>query len=699
MKQLGRLISKHRVAILIIALLLMIPAALGAMRTPISYDILTYLPQNLDSVKGQNILDQTFSNAATSMLIMEDTEAKDVVKIKERLSEIEGVEKILWIDDLLDTSVPKDILPDNIRDLFYRENSTLLFIQFNESSSSPITMDAIDEIRSIMDDQSYLAGLSAIVKDTKALADEETPFYVGLAVVLCILVLMIAMESYVVPFIFIISIGVAVVYNLGTNSFLGNMSYITKALAAVLQLGVTMDYSIFLLHRYDEEKEKTEDKNEAMAEAIAKTFTSIIGSSLTTVAGFLALCTMSLTIGKDIGLVMAKGVLFGVVTTVTVLPALILIFDKPIHKYQHRTLLPQFHRTAGFVTKHYKLFAIVFIIAFLPSIYGQRHTEVYYNLDQSLPEDLPSVIATKKLKDDYDMTTTHFIIMDDEVPSYRIRDMIEEIKALDGIENVIGYDSIVGPGIPDSFIPQDVRDFTIKGGYKMILVNSEYKAATDEGSNQIIRLNKIVKSYDEDGIVTGEGPLTYDMIELADKDFKNSSFFSIVSVFVIVLFVFFSLSIPVILVLCIELAIFTNMAIPFYAGQVLPFIASIIIGSVQLGATVDYAILLTTRFREEIRSGKDKFEAMRISIEGSARSIVTSALSLFAATIGVGIIADMEIIKTLCIMLGRGAIISMIVIIYILPSILLVTEGLVAATSKNWRSKSHVKLSLAKEEN
>lgn len=696
-KRFGMFVSKNKAAIVILSLLLIIPSAFGMAMTKINYDILTYLPENLDSMKGQTILDKSFSNAATSMLIIENMQPRDVVKIKDNISSVKGVEKVIWVSDLLDTSIPKEILPDEIKDLFYRDNSTLLFVKFKDSASSEVTQEAIASIRTHLNKQCFLSGISAIVKDTKDLADKETPIYVLLAVVLCLIILSMAMESYVVPFIFLISIGMAVLYNMGTNIFLGEISYVTKALAAVLQLGVTMDYSIFLLHRYEEEKKLTEDRNEAMAAAIEKTFISITGSSLTTIAGFLALCAMSLKIGRDIGVVMAKGVLLGVIVTVTILPALVLIFDKAIHKYQHKTLLPEFNWTADKVTKYYKVFAVVFLLLFIPSIYGQSQTKVYYNLDESLPKNLPSVVATNKLKNEYNMTTTHFIMVSNKIPSYKVKEMVDKVENIDGIKNVLSYDKIVGPGLPESFIPEDIKSAVEKDGYRLIVANSIYKAATNEENKQVSELNTLVKSYDSHGYISGEGPLTKDLIELADMDFKKANTVSIAAIFAIILFLFSSITLPVLLVLCIELAIFVNMAVPYYTNATIPFIASIVIGCIQLGATVDYAILLSTRYREEIRNGLDKFSAMRIAVQGSARSIVTSALCFFAATIGVGFIAKMEMIQSLCRMLGRGALISMVVIIFILPSVLLVSERLIVATSKNWTKKPQLKIGLAKE--
>lgn len=685
-------IAKNKVFVLIVAALLLFPSLYGIAITKVNYDLLTYLPQNLDSMKGQEILDKTFSKAATGMLIVEDMPDKDVLSIKDRISDINGVESVTWISDIVDIGVPKEILPQNIKDVFYSNNSTLLMIEFTNPASSDETQDAISEIRTVMNKQCFLSGTSVLIKDTVELADKETPIYVVLAVALAVLVLMLTLESTIVPFIFLTGIGVAILYNMGSNVFLGEISYITKSLAAVLQLGVTMDYSIFLLHRYEEEIPNHNSKNEAMAEAISKTAASIMGSSLTTIAGFLALTVMKLTIGADIGIVMAKGVLFGVISTLTVLPALILVFDKLIHRFKHGTILPDFSKTAMFITKHYKIFVVLFIICFIPAIFGQQMTQVYYNLDESLPKDMPSIASLNKLKNEFNMTTTHMIITKDSLSSSDVENMIKEIEGLDGIEKVIGYDKFLGPSIPKDFIPEEIKENFEKGGYKLILVNSKYRAATDEIKDQLNDINSIVKSHDKEGYVAGEGALTKDLVEIADIDFKNVNIFSIVAIFAIILLLFYSLSIPIILVGVIELAILINMGIPFYTGTTIPFIASIVIGTIQLGATVDYAILLTTRFREEIRNGHDKFEAMRITIEGTAKSIVTSALTFFAATVGVGFIADMRIVKSLTTMISRGAIISMFIILFMLPAILIVSEKFISFTSRNWKTKLVFKL-------
>ncbi|MCM1991437.1 efflux RND transporter permease subunit [Oceanirhabdus seepicola] len=687
MKKFGRFIAKQRVLVLIIATVLLLPAIYGMINTRINYSILDYVPAGFDSTEGQKILSENFTAAESSMLIVEGMETNDILKLKSKISNIENIKDVIWIDDLLNVSVPNEMLPDDIREVLFSENSTILLINFEYEKISDETHAAIDEIREVAGEQCFLSGITAIVKDTKDLSDKETPLYILIAVVLSILVLAMTMKSTIIPFVFLVGIGFAVIFNMGTNIFLGEISYITKALAGVLQLGVTMDYSIFLLHRYDEEREKFSDKTEAMAEAISKTIVSISGSSLTTIAGFLALCVMQLTLGKDIGIVMAKGVLFGVICTVTVLPALLLVFDKPIHRFSHRTLLPSFEKTASFVTKKYKLFIVIFLIAFIPSIYGKINTGVYYNLDESLPRDMKSIVATNKLKEQYNMSTTHFILISDKLSSYKVKEMVGKMEKVDGIEKVIAVDKYLGPEIPAEFIPQDIMEMVQNNGYKLILANSKYKAARAEENAQIEEMTNIAKNYDENAMIAGEGPLTKDLIKISESDFKRVSFASILAIFLIILLIFGSATIPVILVMSIELAIFINMGIPFYTGTTIPFIASIVIGCIQLGATVDYAILMTTRFREELRNGHDKVKAAEIAVKGSARSIVTSALAFFVATFGVGVISDMELIKSLCLMMSRGALISMVVIIFILPSLLLAGEKLISVTTRNWKNK------------
>ncbi|CAM2905091.1 MMPL family transporter [Hathewaya histolytica] len=688
MKRFGEFIVKRRVLVILISLLLLIPSILGFIGTRINYDILSYLPQELDTMKGQKILDEEFSNASTGMLMVENMQSKDVVKLKEEIEKVKGVEKAIWISDAMDISVPKEMLPEKIRNMFYSKDTTLIMIKFKEGSASVNTFNAVDSIKKITGKRAFLGGMSAIIHDTRQLAEKETPFYVLIAVAFAIIVLMLTMESTVVPFIFLVGIGFPIAYNLGSNYFLGEISYITKALAAVLQLGVTMDYSIFLLHRYEEEKSKRENREEAMAEAIASTFTSIAGSSLTTIAGFLALCTMKLGLGKDIGIVMAKGVVLGVLSTVTTLPALLMFFDKAIHKYTHRTVMPGFKKVSNFVVKHNKALAVFFVVLFVPFIYAQNNTEVYYNLDEALPKDLDSIVATNKLKEDYKMTTTHFVITDKNIEPYKVKEMVGKIENIDGIENVLSYDSVMGASIPENFIPDEIKEVSKKGNYSLMMINSKYKAATKEENEQITKLNDIVKSYDKGAVIAGEGPLTKDLIDIADKDFKSVNVSSILAIFIIVLLVFSSLSIPVILVLAIELAISINLGLPYFTGTIVPFVASIVIGTIQLGATVDYAILMTSRFKEELNNGLNKYEAIKIAIEESSKSIVTSALTFFGATIGVYAVSKMELIKSLCLLMARGAIISMFSIIIMLPPLLIIFEKVISKTTRKWRDTS-----------
>lgn len=698
MNKYANFISKKRILVLIIAIILLIPSIIGIATTKINYDLLSYLPQNLDSVKGQDILDKTFSNAATGMLIIKNMDSKDVVALKSKISQVNGVDQAIWVDDLTDTNVPKEILPDQLKKTFYSKDSTLMLIKFKGSSSSESTMNAITDIRKVSGKQCFLSGMSAIVKDTKDLADKEAPFYVMIAVLLCAIVLSLTMESVFIPFIFLIGIGFAIIYNMGTNVFLGSISYVTKSLAAVLQLGVTMDFSIFLLHRYQEEKKNFSDKESAMTEAISKTIVAIGGSCLTTTAGFLALCSMNLLIGKDIGIVMAKGVVLGFISTITILPALILVFDKPINRFNHKTILPSFKWTSEFVTKHYKVLLVIFVLAFIPAIIGKQNAAVYYNLDRTLPATLPSIQATNMLKSDYNMTTTHFIVMDSNTPDYKIKEMADKLTKVDGINNVVCYQQLVGPSIPSNFIPENLKENFQKDGHKVLFANSTYKAASDEETTQINSMNTIIKSYDKNAAITGEGALTKDLIQISNKDFINVDVTSILAIGIIILLVFMSFSIPVILVLSIELAIFINMAIPFYTGAVIPYIASIVIGCIQLGSTVNYAILMTTRFREEVARCENGIEAIKVTIQGTSKSIVASALTFMAATAGVAIVSTMDMIRSLCVMMARGAFISTIVIIFILPAILLVSEKFIAATSKGWKIKNKTSLNLVGEE-
>ena len=683
--RISKFVSDHAKSVIVVSLLLLIPSVIGFINTRVNYDLLSYLPQNLDSTKGEDILDKTYSDASIGIVIVEGMENKDINILKDKIEEVDGVTTTLGLTDVLDEGIPKDILPDEIKNQLYNEDSTMFVIKFDGAPGSDSTINGISKVKKILNKQCFLSGMSAIMEDTKELAEHEAPFYVLIAVALSIVVLLISMESTVVPIIFLVSIGIGIVYNLGTNLFLGEISYITKALAAVLQLGVTMDYSIFLMHRYDEERGKWSTKEEAMTQAIKATMTSISGSSLTTIAGFLALCTMDLALGKDIGLVMAKGVVIGVICAITILPAFVLVFDKAIHKFKHKTIIPEFKKVSTLVTKHHKAFIVAFLVIMLPAFFGQANAKVYYNLDETLKPDMSSIVALNKMKDNFNMTSTHFIIVKDDIKSYKMKEMTDRIENLEGVTIVLSYDKFIGPNIPEDFIPRDIKEIFKQGGYNLLLVNSEYKSASAELNNQILEMTDIVKSYDKDAMVTGEGALTKDLTTIADQDFKNVSVASIAAIFVIILIVFKSVSIPVLLVSAIEFAIFINMGIPYYTGTVIPFVASIVIGTIQLGATVDYAILLTSRFREEMRNGYEKKEAMRIAVQESAKSIVTSGLTFFGATGGVALVSDMALIKSLCFLMARGAIISMIVIIFVLPALLLISEGIINKTTKGWK--------------
>lgn len=686
MVKVGKKIVKFRVPILILSIILLIPAVWGYVNTRINYDVLTYLPEDIETMQGQEIMTNDFGIGAFSMLMVDGMEDKEIVKLKEKVEKVDGVENVLWYDSLADISVPQSMLPSKLYDEYNTEDGTMMAVFFKDGTSSDETMKAITEIRKITGEQCFLSGMSAIVEDTKELAEKETPLYVLIAVVLSALVLAITMESIFVPVLFLLSIGIAIVYNLGTNVFFGEISYITKALAAVLQLGVTMDYSIFLMHSYQEQQVRYNgDKERAMAHAISQTFSSVIGSSVTTVAGFIALCFMSFTLGKDIGIVMAKGVIFGVLVCVTVLPSMILCCDKLIEKTKHKPLLPDIGRISDKVTKRYVIYVVAFVILLFPAIYGNNHTGVYYNLDESLPKDLPSVIANTKLKEDYNMNTTHMILVDSSVAGSDVKKMSQEIEKVDGVKWVLGLDNLVGSGVPADMLPESVTGMLKNDKYQLLMVNSTYKVATDKVNKQIEQIDKIMDKYDKGAMLVGEGPLTKDLINITDTDFKRVSAVSIGIVFVIILLLFKSVTIPVILVGVIEFAIFVNMGIPFYTGTKLPFVASIVIGTIQLGATVDYAILMTTRYQRERSRGAGKFDAITTAHKFSAQSIIVSALSFFAATIGVGLYSNIDMISSLCILMARGALISMVVVVLILPSLFMVFDKIIVKTSKGFR--------------
>lgn len=682
MVKFGKKIVKYRVVILIASILLLIPSVLGFINTRINYDVLTYLPEDIETMQGQDIMVNDFGTGAFSMLIVDGMEDKDVAKLKEQVEEVEHVTKVLWYDSVADISMPQSMLPDEIYDVFNSDTGTMMAVFFDESTSADGTMDAITDIRKLAGKQCFISGMSAIVTDTRDLAEKETPLYVVVAVILSSLVLGITMESIVVPILFLLSIGMAIIYNMGTNVFLGEISYITKALAAVLQLGVTMDYSIFLMHSYEEQQIRYDgDKERAMAHAISQTFSSVIGSSVTTVAGFFALCFMSFTLGKDIGIVMAKGVLLGVLTCVTILPSMILCCDKLIEKTKHRPLLPNINKLSDRVIKRYPVFVAIFLVLLIPAIYGNSHTSVYYNLDETLPKSLPSVIANEKLKDDYDMNSTHILLVDSSVSSSDVNKMLKEIEDVDGVKWALGIDKLVGPGIPSDMLPSEVTDMLETDKYQMVLINSVYKVASDEVNAQVDAINAITDKYDQGALLVGEAPLTKDLIDITDHDFKMVSVVSIGVIFLIILILFRSITLPIILVGVIEFAIFVNMGIPYYTGTTLPFVASIVIGTIQLGATVDYAILMTTRYKRERSRGASKLDAITTAHKASAQSIIVSALSFFAATFGVGMYSNIDMISSLCILMARGAVISMIVVVFILPSLFMVFDKVIVKTS------------------
>ena len=681
----GKKVVKFRIPILIISILLLIPAGLGYVNTRVNYDVLTYLPEDIETMQGQDILVKDFGTGAFSMFIVDGMEDKKVSALKAKIENVEHVQKVLWYDSLADISMPKSMIPKDVYEVFNSDTGTMMAIFFDEGTSSDGTMEAIGEIRKLAGKQCFLSGMSAIVTDTKNLAEKETPLYVLIAVVLAVIVLGLTMDSYFIPLLFMLSIGMAIVYNLGSNYFFGEISYITKALAAVLQLGVTLDYSIFLMHSYEEQQVRYNgDKERAMAHAISQTFSSVIGSSVTTVAGFIALCFMTFTLGMDIGVVMVKGVILGVIACVTILPSMILCCDKWIMKTMHKPFLPDIGKISDKVTKRYMIYVILFLVLLFPAIYGNNHTAVYYNLDETLPKDLPSIIANEKLKKDYDMNTTHMILVDSSVESADVAKMIDKMDDVDGVKWALGLDALIGPAIPQDMIPNSVTDMLKNDKYQLLLVNSEYKVASDELNAQIKDLNKILHKYDKGGMLIGEGPLTADLIDITDTDFKTVSTVSIGIIFVIILILFKSISLPVILVGVIEFAIFVNMGIPYYTGTKLPFVASIVIGTIQLGSTVDYAILMTTRYKRERNHGAEKYDSITTAHRASAQSIMVSALSFFAATIGVGLYSNIDMISSLCILMARGAIISMIVVIFVLPSMFMVFDKVIVKTSKGF---------------
>lgn len=690
MLKLGKKIVKYRIPILILSFLLLIPATISYINTRINYDILSYLPDDIDTMKGQEILTDEFGTGAFSICVVEGMDKKGVAALEEKIKRVDHVNNVIWYDSLADLSVPMDVIPEKIRNAFNNDEkgSTLLIATFDTSTSADETLDGVEKIRKLTKNQCFQSGMSATIADIKKICNTEAVMYVVLAAGLSAIVLALTMDSFLVPVFFLLSIGMAIVYNLGTNFIAGEISFITQALAAVLQLAVTLDYSIFLWHSYQEYREKYPDEKErAMAHAISNTIVSVIGSSITTVAGFVAMCFMTFTLGLDLGIVMAKGVIFGVIGCVTILPAMILTFDKAIQKTKHKALMPNMDKIGNFVTKKYGIFIVLFVVILIPALYGYTHTDVYYDLAGTLPKDLESVVANSKLEDDFSMGATHMVLADSNMSSKDAAAMINEIGEVKGVKVAAGLDNLVGPAVPKEVIPDTYKNILDNGKYKLILVASEYKTASDEVNNQVTEIQNIVKKYDKKAMVIGEAPCTKDLIDITDKDFKTVSAVSIVLIFIIIAVVLKSISLPVILVAVIEFAIFINMGIPAYTGTTLPFIASIVIGTIQLGATVDYAILMTNKYKKARYNGAGKKEAITSALNGSIQSVFVSALSFFAATFGVGMYSSIDMISSLCVLLARGAIISFLVVVLVLPAMFMIFDKLIINTSMGFKPK------------
>ena len=684
MKSFGSAVVKTRHLILILSMVLLIPSVWGYFHTRVNYDILTYLPDSIETIQGQNILMDEFGTGAITMLIVEDKKDKEIVALEEEIRKVEHVKKVLWYDSFADITIPKELLPEKIKDAFLRDNATMLAITYDSSTSSDDTMEAVAGIRKVLDSGCYLQGMSAIITDTKDLAEAEEPIYVLIAVILASVILALSMDTFLAPVFFLLSIGFAIIYNMGSNYFFGEVSYITKALAAVLQLGVTMDYSIFLWHSFKENELKFADPKEAMAEAINETLKSVVGSSITTIAGFAALCFMTFRFGLDVGLVMMKGVAFGVICCVTILPSMILMFEKPIEKTRHKPLLPTFRKIPAFVQKHYKAVFLVFLLSWIPAVYGYTHIDVYYDIIATLPKNLPSMVANQKMEDTFSMNNTLMILADADLDVKSGDRMSTELRNVEGVKSVISVDSFLGEDVPRELLPEEATDVLYGGGYQLMLVASEYITATDEMNAQIDTINEIINRYDDKAMLIGDAPCTKDLITISNHDFNVVNWASIGIIAAIIMFVFMSLSLPVLLVLVIECAIFINMALAFYTGTSLPFIASIVIGTIQLGSTVDYAILMTSRYQVERASGKSRDEAVFIAHKTSIQSIFVSAMSFFASTFGVGVYSGITVISSLCMLMARGALISMVTVVFALPAVLLLFDPVIIRTSRGF---------------
>lgn len=690
MQKFGRGVVKLRVPILIVSVLLLIPSIFGFVSTRINYDILSYLPSDIETMKGQDIMLDEFGKGGFSLVMLDGMEDKDVEKVKEKIEKVDHVCDVLWYDTLADVSLPKEVLPDDIYDFFNTDNSTMMAVFFDEATSADGSLEAVKEIRSIAGEQCFVSGMSSVVEDIKDLTMQEAPMYVVIAVILTSIILALTMDSFLIPLFFMLSVGMAIVYNMGTNFKQGEISFITEALAAVLQLAVTIDYSIFLWHSYKEEKEKHPgDNKEAMAVAIGKTITSVVSSSITTVAGFLALCFMSYELGMDMGIVMAKGVVIGVICCITVLPSMILVFDKALEKTMHKDLVPSLEKPSKFIIKHHAAFIVLFIVVLIPAVYGQINTNVYYNLTDTLPKDLNSVIANTKLDEEYNMATTHMLLVDADMQPKEVNSMLDEMGKVDGVSFSMSLDTLIGPSIPREIVPKSVTKILKSDKWQLMLIGSEYKVASDEENAQIDELSKILKSYDKDGMLIGEAAATKDLIDITDHDFKVVNIVSIAAIFIIILIALRSVSLPIILVAVIEFAITVNMGVPCFTNTTIPFIASVVIGTIQLGATVDYAILMTTRYKTERNAGKDKHEAVTIALTTSMKSIMVSALGFFASTFGVGVYSSVDMISQLCTLMSRGAIISMITVICILPSMLMLFDKVIINTTMGMKKKEN----------
>lgn len=690
MQKFGRGVVKLRVPILIVSVLLLIPSIFGFLSTRINYDILSYLPSDIETMKGQDIMLDEFGKGGFSLVMLDGMEDKDVEKVKEKIEKVDHVCDVLWYDTLADVSLPKEVLPDDIYDFFNTDNSTMMAVFFDEATSADGSLEAVKEIRSIAGEQCFVSGMSSVVEDIKDLTMQEAPMYVVIAVILTSIILALTMDSFLIPLFFMLSVGMAIIYNMGTNFIQGEISFITEALAAVLQLAVTIDYSIFLWHSYKEEKEKHPgDNKEAMAVAIGKTITSVVSSSITTVAGFLALCFMSYELGMDMGIVMAKGVVIGVICCITVLPSMILVFDRALEKTMHKDLVPSLEKPSKFIIKHHAAFIVLFIVVLIPAVYGQINTNVYYNLTDTLPKDLNSVIANSKLDEEYHMATTHMLLVDADMQPKEVNSMLDEMGKVDGVSFSMSLDTLIGPSIPREIVPESVTKILKSDKWQLMLIGSEYKVASDEENAQIDELSKILKSYDKDGMLIGEAAATKDLIDITDHDFKVVNIVSIAAIFIIILIALRSVSLPIILVAVIEFAITVNMGVPCFTNTTIPFIASVVIGTIQLGATVDYAILMTTRYKTERNAGKDKHEAVTIALTTSMKSIMVSALGFFASTFGVGVYSSVDMISQLCTLMSRGAIISMITVICILPSMLMLFDKVIINTTMGMKKKEN----------